>query len=89
MKKTIILLVGIFILCLSGLIAQSAAIERSTFNNALLIQENDPDLNIEKWMVNSKYWDWATSDNNAASIAEENDEALELENWMTQNCYWN
>ena len=85
MKKTIILLTGIIVFSLSGLVGQSAAHEKLALNHLLLVQENDPGLDVESWMLEGKIW----NDDKSISIVEEEDSELELEPWMVQSSVWN
>lgn len=85
MKKTFILLIGIVFFSLSGLVGQSSAHEKFSYNQLLIIQENDPGLEIEDWMVDGKIW----NENKSISVVEEQDCELELESWMIQGSMWN
>ena len=85
MKRTIILVTGIILFSLSGLIGQSSAHEKFSFNQLVIIQESDPGLEIEDWMVEGKIW----NESKAISVVEEEDRELELENWMVQGSMWN
>lgn len=85
MKKTFILLIGIVVFSLSGLVGQSSAHEKFSYNQLLIIQENDPGLEIEDWMVDGKIW----NENKSISVVEEQDCELELESWMIQGSMWN
>jgi len=51
----------------------------------VIIQESDPGLEIEDWMVEGKIW----NESKAISVVEEEDRELELENWMVQGSMWN
>lgn len=87
MKKTIILFATFFALILSGLNTQTVAVEKSTLSNSLFIQENDPGLEIEEWMLENKYW--SSEKQETSIVQEEQDKSLELESWMLESSYWN
>lgn len=48
-----------------------------------LTVESDPELEIERWMVQDDYWM-----PNSVEVTPEVDEVLELEQWMIDDCYW-
>lgn len=85
MKKAIILLTGIIVFSLSGLVGQSTAHEKLALNHLFFVEENDPVLEVEAWMLDEKIW----NDNKSISIVEEEDSELELEPWMVQSSVWN
>jgi len=87
MKQTIILLAGILVLGLSALVTVSATIEKSTSYGAFFVQEQDPNLEIEDWMINKDYW--SENSNELTTIAVESETELEIEPWMVEESIWN
>ena len=74
--KSISFLLVLAFFTLTGINAKEA-IELS------LAVETDPELEIEKWMVQDDHWM-----PNSVEVTPEVDEVLELEQWMTDDCYW-
>jgi len=86
MKKTVktVILSGVIILfSLSGMSKQSVVSNENSFDRSILIQEKDPQLNIEAWMLDSKLWE-----EDSLPVATDRDKNLELESWMIDNPLW-
>ncbi|MDX9883584.1 MAG: hypothetical protein RBS73_16105 [Prolixibacteraceae bacterium] len=86
MKKAIILSAIILLIALSGLENKSIASNKSSFKYAVLVQEKDPLLDIEKWMIDESFW--KSPEKWSVQIVEDKENELKLENWMVQGKYW-
>ncbi len=90
MKKTIIISAVFVALILSGVHTQSLATDKVISNESFLIQEKDPGLELESWMLDNKYWSEETDKvQKPDTLDEEQEQPLELESWMLDNSYWN
>ncbi|HBL74775.1 MAG TPA: hypothetical protein DD458_06040, partial [Prolixibacteraceae bacterium] len=81
-----LLYIYLVLFMLSGLESKSVTNDKSSFKYALVVEEKDPNLNIEKWMIDGNFWD--SLNNNPLPVIEDNDGELELEAWMIQGKYW-
>jgi len=69
----------ILVLAIAGVVSSYAT-------NALTLRldmETDPELELEAWMVQDKYWT-----NQLEAAPDETEEELVIEPWMIDDCYW-
>lgn len=69
-------LAAIGVVALTGIQAKSG--------NSMFVQEVEPELEIENWMVDDSFWDKATT-----SLDPATEKSLAIEAWMTDDNYWN